>query len=230
MTPTSLTPDELALLLEVDGGAPVSAEARALHAIGHAIREATSGGVDVADDVMLSLALQSATSGRVDVADDVMLSLALQSATSGGVDVADDVMLSLALQSATGGGVDVADDVMLSLALQSATGGGVDVANDVMAEVRPLRTAPTMPQWASLGGMGALFAMAAAALFFIQASSVGMVPPVELHAEAHLPRLTLASFNDAEVEDISAPDSAAVSVMQFSEGGPTIIFVQESEG
>jgi hypothetical protein len=42
--------------------------------------------------------------------------------------------------------------------------------------------------------------------------------------------LALARVNDAEVEDVSTPENASVSVMQFGEGGPTIIFVQELEG
>ncbi len=236
MNLSPLSPEQLALLLEVDGELPPGGEARELRALGEELRAALGGGVDVADDVMVSLALQSAVGGGVDVADDVMLSLALQSAVGGGVDVADDVMLSLALQSAVGGGVDVADDVMLSLALQSAVGGGVDVADAVMASVaaQPTRVVlpveSAMPRWASLGGFGAVFAMAAAALFAIQSGAVGMAPPKVLEAEAPAAMMSLASFNDAEVEDITAMDNASVSVMQFSEGGPTIIFVQDMEG
>jgi hypothetical protein len=228
MTHLPLSPDELAFLLEVDGGSAGSPEAVAVRELGDQLRAAAGGGADVADDVMLALGLNAAVAGGVDVADDVMLALGLNAAVAGGVDVADDVMLALGLNSAVAGGVDVADDVMLALGLNEAVGGGVDVAESVMAALRPAEQG--MPRWASIGGMGALFAMAAAALFSIQAGSVGMAPPIELHAEAPAPMLMLASFNDAEVEDIVALDSASVSVMQFGEGGPTIIFVQDSEG
>ena len=192
MTPLPLNAAELALLLEVDGGSPVSPEALGLLAVGESLREAVGAGVDVADDVMFTIGLHSALGG--------------------GVDVADDVMFTIGLQSAVGGGVDVADDVMRAVA----------------AEAPPAES--EMPRWASLGGVAAIFAMAAAALFSIQAGSVGLAPPVELVAEAPAPVLTLARFNDAEVEDIVALEGASVSVMQFDEGGPTIIFVQDSEG
>ncbi len=211
-----LNPEQLAVILEVDGEVVPTGEAAELRALGEPLRAALGGGVDVADDVMLALGLQSAVGG--------------------GVDVADDVMLALGLQSAVGGGVDVADDVMLALGLQSAVGGGVDVADAVMAAVKPVGIAPgpvvesAMPRWASLGGMGAILSMAAAALFALQAGTVGMSPPPGLEAGAPEAMLALARVNDAEVEDVSTPENASVSVMQFGEGGPTIIFVQELEG
>jgi hypothetical protein len=216
MTLPPLTPEQLALLLEVDGEVVPAGEAAELRALGEPLRAVVGGGVDVADDVMLALGLQSAVGGEIDVADDVML--------------------ALGLQSAVGGGVEVADDVMLSIGLQSAVGGGVDVVEPVMAAVRPIAVAPapvaeaTMPRWASLGGMGAIFSMAAAALFALQAGTVGVSPPPGLEAGAPEAMLALARVNDAEVEDVSTPENASVSVMQFGEGGPTIIFVQELEG
>ena len=191
-----LNPEQLAVILAVDGEVVPTGEAAELRALGEPLRAALGGGVDVADDVMLALGLQSAV----------------------------------------GGGVDVADDVMLALGLQSAVGGGVDVADAVMAAVKPVGIAPgpvvesAMPRWASLGGMGAILSMAAAALFALQAGTVGMSPPPGLEAGAPEAMLALARVNDAEVEDVSTPENASVSVMQFGEGGPTIIFVQELEG
>lgn len=176
MTLPPLTPEQLALLLEVDGEVVPAGEAAELRALGEPLR------------------------------------------------------------AVVGGGVDVADDVMLALGLQSAVGGGVDVADAVMAKVRPVEIAPapvvesSMPRWASLGGMGAIFSMAAAALFALQAGTVGVSPPPGLEAGAPEAMLALARVNDAEVEDVSTPENASVSVMQFGEGGPTIIFVQELEG
>ncbi len=221
MAHAPLTSGELAFLHEVDGTGPASSEALALRALGASLRGAVGGGVDIADDVMLSVSLQSAVSGGVDVADDVMLSLALQGALGLG---------------AVGGGVDVADDVMFTLGLQSAVSGGVDVADQVMAAVvsRPVlvvANAPSaMPRWASLGGYGAAVAMAAALLFALLGGWGESPAPVQIVAEAPAPSILLASFNEASVESLDTPDGATVSVMQYEEGGPTIIFVTEAEG
>jgi len=219
MSDTPLNPSELALLLAVDTPGAGAPEVEALRAVGVALRDATSGGVDVADDVMLSLALQGATSGGVDVADDVMLSLALQGATSGGVDVADDVMLSLALQGATSGGVDVADDVMQAIAPAAAP----------VVELRPaVAVESAMPRWASLGGVAAFAALAAAILFTFVVPPSGVAPTV-LTAEV-APSIYVAAVNTAQVEDLSVADGAVVAVMQYEEGGPTVILVEDSEG
>lgn len=216
MSLPQLTPDELAFLHEVDGNGPASPEALALRELGASLRGSVGGGVDVADDVMLALFLQEAVGG--------------------GVDVADDVMLSLALQDAVGGGVDVADDVMFTLGLRGAVSGGVDVADQVMAAVgsRPVLVVGSppsaMPRWASLGGYGAAVAMAAALLFALLGGWGESAAPVQIVAEAPAPSILLASFNEASVESLDTPDGATVSVMQYEEGGPTIIFVTEAEG
>ncbi|MSQ01642.1 MAG: hypothetical protein EXR71_07085 [Myxococcales bacterium] len=206
MAHAQLTPDELAFLHEVDGTGPARAEVLALRELGSSLRGAVCGGVDVADDVMLSVSLQDAVGA--------------------GVDVADDVMLSLAVLDAVGGGVDVADDVMFTLGLQGAVAGGVDVADAVMATI----PRSTMPRWASLGGYGAAVAMAAALLFALQGGWGEPSAPVVVLAEAPAPSILLASFNEASVEALDTPDGASVSVMQYEEGGPTIIFVTEAEG
>ncbi len=261
MAESLLTPAQLALLEETDGLRPASAEALALRALGGELRDALSGeidvaddvmlaialndavggGVDVADDVMLAIALNDAVGGGVDVADDVMLAIALNDAVGGGVDVADDVMLAIALNDAVGGGIDVADDVMLAIALNDAVGGGVDVADDVMAEINPVaeivqlrpaaRTATPVlaSRWSAAGGISVVFAMAAAVLFSI-ANTPRAYQPVEIAAEVKPESIQVASFNEAEIEDLNTPDNATVTVMQFDEGGPTIILVSDSEG
>ncbi|GDX81943.1 hypothetical protein LBMAG42_37540 [Deltaproteobacteria bacterium] len=250
MNRTELTANQLAILAEVDGRGVVSGEALEMRLLGAAIREAqaaelaTHAEIDVADDVMLAVAINAAVAGEIDVADDVMLAVALNAAVAGEIDVADDVMLAVALNAAVAGEIDVADDVMLAVALNAAVAGEIDVADDVMAAIRapaapvvvPIRAAAApvapagggMPRWVSLGGLGAALAMAAAALFALNSPVV--TTPVELHQTVAEPAIVLTAFNEAEVEAIEAPDSTSVSVMQFDEGGPTIIFIADAEG
>ena len=40
----------------------------------------------------------------------------------------------------------------------------------------------------------------------------------------------LATVNDAQVEEVSAPQDVVVQVMQFEEGGPTFILVDDPSG
>ena len=202
MSDTPLTPSELALLLAVDTPGAGTPEVEALRAVGVVLRDATSGGVDVADDVMFTLALQGATSGGVDVADDVMFTLALQGATSGGVDVADDVMQAL---------VPVAAPVV-----------------ELRPAAAPARAESPMPRWVSLGGVAAFAALAAAVLFTFVVPPSGVAPAV-LTAEV-APSIYVAAVNTALVEDLSVADGAVVAVMQYEEGGPTVILVEDSEG
>jgi len=201
MAESLLTPAQLALLEETDGLRLASTEALALRALGVELRDALSGEVDVADDVMLAIALNDMV----------------------------------------GGGVDVADDVMLAIALNDAVGGGVDMADEVMDEIEPvgevvqLRPAarasgPAITsRWGAAGGIGVVFAMAAAVLFSIT-NTPRAYQPVEIAAEVKPESIQVASFNEAEIEDLNTADNATVTVMQFDEGGPTIILVSDSEG
>jgi negative regulator of sigma E activity len=104
----------------------------------------------------------------------------------------------------------------------------IDVAGAVMAAVEPV--AVRMPRWASLGGPLLGFAMAAALLFAVLPES----PPVAPDAEGQLaelvraaPDLRLATINDAQVEELTAARDVVVQVMQFEEGGPTFILVDD---
>ncbi|MES2640115.1 MAG: hypothetical protein V4850_11550 [Myxococcota bacterium] len=104
----------------------------------------------------------------------------------------------------------------------------IDVAGAVMAAVEP--AVVRMPRWASLGGPLLGFAIAAALLFAVLPES----PPVMPDAEGQLaevvraaPDLRLATINDAQVEELTAARDVVVQVMQFEEGGPTFILVDD---
>lgn len=100
----------------------------------------------------------------------------------------------------------------------------IDVAGAVMAAIEP--AAVRMPRWASLGGPLLGFAMAAALLFAVLPMSSRLSPQpgnlAGLQAD-----LRLAAVNDALVEEISAPRDVVVQVMQFEDGGPTFILVDD---
>ncbi|MBM4367627.1 MAG: hypothetical protein FJ102_15555 [Deltaproteobacteria bacterium] len=72
----------------------------------------------------------------------------------------------------------------------------------------------------------AALAMAAALLLAVFGPWSGKVPQA-VTAEVGAPMIALAQFNQAEVEDLVVADGAVAQVMQFEEGGPTIIFVEE---
>jgi hypothetical protein len=209
----------------------------------------------VADEVMLGIALREAVvpASPLDATDDIMLSIGVTEAVSpaAAIDVADDVMLSLGLVEAGLAAavapvapVDVADPgftdrVMTAVSINAAVRpsgaeAAVDLADAVMARIgeHVVSGAPLpggIPRWASLGAPVLVFAMAAALLLAVFYPT-NSIPTETLTAEAALPVLHLAQFNEAEVEDVTAADDATVQVMQFEEGAPTIIFVQEADG
>ncbi len=240
MTDRPLDPAELALVLATDGLGPEVPGADELRAVGMQLRVATTAQVDVADDVMLALALNEALAGRIDVADEVMLGVQLADTLATPVELADDIMLAIQLQAALAEvpgqpEIDVANDVMLAVELNAALRpstsftGAVDVADAVMAQIG--EQAVAMPRWASLGVLGggaglAALAMAAALLLAVFGPWSGTAPQ-GVTAEIGAPMLTLAQFNEAEVEDLVVADGSTAQVMQFEEGGPTIIFVEE---
>ncbi len=118
----------------------------------------------------------------------------------------------------------------------------VDVADAVMDVVAPVSTVVPLPvpagrggfpRWASLGvPLAAVASLAAAALLFVLSSGPGPVigPGPEAATEVLAAVAPLASTNDALVEELSTGEAVvAAQVMQFEEGGPTIIFVEEAE-
>jgi anti-sigma factor RsiW len=96
----------------------------------------------------------------------------------------------------------------------------IDIATAVMAAIEPARH--RMPLWASLGApVAGLFAAAAAVMFVVlYLPSTGGVPVAASILE-------LGKINDAQVEEISARDNSVVQVMQFEDGGPTFILVDD---
>lgn len=231
MAYSPLTPDQLALTERVDGLGPDDAETAEFRAIGREIRQALLAeatiGDDLVEDVMLGVCLNDAVRGEIDVADDVMTAVALNAAVRRSVDVTDDVMAAIALNDAVRGSVDVAHDVMSAIALNDAVRRPVDVADAVMAEVlegvktNVVPLVRRMPLWASIGGPALLLAAAAALILTI----VPPPAPHEFKAQLVSPVFTLASLNRAEVEDVQAESS--VSLMQFDDGCPTILFIED---
>lgn len=159
---------------------------------------------------------------EIDVADAVMAELASMDAPEGW----DAAPLVAALAPSTS--IDVADAVMAALpaagtrpALQVVQGGRAP-----SGRARALRVAT----W-----LGVVAAAAAALLVVVPDTTVdpasvapvaarAVVEPVALDASA-----PLAAVNDARVEALTTGAHVNAQVMQFEEGGPTIIMVEEVE-
>ena len=124
---------------------------------------------------------------------------------------------------------DAAASADLSLAMRDALGGlqPIDVAPEVMAAVEPRERA--MPRWASLGAPIAAFAMAALVLLAV-VPSMATLPGKGLGDSLAqvAPAFVLGSVNDAQVEDIETSKDVVAQVVQFDDGGPTFILVDES--
>lgn len=95
----------------------------------------------------------------------------------------------------------------------------IDIAGAVQAAIEP-RLAK-WPRWASLAVPLAGFAAAAAMLLAVLPSSL---PTQGLGS---LATFALAAVNDAQIEEIETAPDVTAQVMQFEEGGPTIILVEE---
>ncbi len=161
--------------------------------------------------------------GEIDVADAVMAELASMDAPEGWE--AAPLVVSLAPSIA----IDVADAVMAALppasvarpALQVIQGGGVP-----SRRARALR----VTSW-----LGVVAAAAAALLVFVPDTTVdpASVAPVAVRAAVEPVALDasapLAAVNDARVEALTTGAHVNAQVMQFEEGGPTIIMVEEVE-
>jgi hypothetical protein len=118
--------------------------------------------------------------------------------------------------------VDVADAVMAEVGVEAAPPA---------AEVVPIGAARRFPAWASLGApFAAVAALAAAFLLAVRVPGptdvVAAAPEVETLAAVE----PLALANDAQVEELSTGEGTLTAqVMQFEDGGPTIIFIEEAE-
>lgn len=223
---------------------------------GPALREAVSAPVDVADTILADVdeaawapvgaALVDAVRVEIDAADAVMAVIAEEAAfawigdvirdtTARDVDVWAEVAdaigverdvvhgwdaIAAPLREAYGAAprIDVADAVMAAVADRVGAGGAAEGA-----EVVPLtpRATPKMPLWASLGAPLLAFAAAAALLFTVILPEGGPISPAAVQ---------LATVNDAHVEEISAAQDVVVQVMQFEDGGPTFILVDDPSG
>lgn len=102
----------------------------------------------------------------------------------------------------------------------------IDVAPQVLASVSP--AASRLPRWASLGAPLVSFALAALVLLAVVPALTPQVPApsANLLAQA-LPAFQLSVVNDAQVEDLETSKDVVAQVVQFDEGGPTFILVDE---
>lgn len=103
----------------------------------------------------------------------------------------------------------------------------LDVSRGVMAGVTPRQRA--MPRWLALGGPIAALAMAAIVLLAVVPNLT--MPGVKVGgaslAQVAAPFI-MASVNDAQVEDLETAADVVAQVVQFDDGGPTFILVDES--
>lgn len=229
--PCDVAADVMALLAEEDAWAPLGG------LFAEALGPAEVSAVAVADDVMAALGASDEAAWApigAQIAEAVR-------AEAGTVDVWPAVAELVAAEPA--GWAPVSDALRVELVAEAPA---VDVVDAVMAAVssaapvplpaqvgRPRRASSRFPLWASIGfPVAAVAALAAAAMLAVLlpgASSVApkaVVPPSAVLAAVS----PLAGANDARVEEISTGDAAvAAQVMQFEDGGPTIIFVEEAE-
>lgn len=104
-----------------------------------------------------------------------------------------------------------------ALRAEIAARAPVDVAGAVLARLDP--PARRMPAWVSLGvPLGMLAAAAAVLLTVVALAPLG---------EGAAPFL-LASVNDLQVESLETAPEVQAQVLQFDEGGPTIILIDDS--
>ncbi len=127
---------------------------------------------------------------------------------------------------ADAGHVDGAEAVGIELRAAMSALPDIDVAAQVMAGVTPREL--RIPMWASIGAPLVALAMAALVLLAI-------VPSLANHSAstgASLVQLSapfvIASVNDAQVEALETSRDVVAQVVQFDDGGPTFILVDEA--
>lgn len=98
----------------------------------------------------------------------------------------------------------------------------IDVAGAVQAAIEPKLA--RIPLWASLGVPLGGF-LAAAALLFAVLPGAG---PGTTGLGSLATSFALAAVNDAQVEEIETAPDVTAQVMQFEDGGPTFILVDEA--
>ncbi len=103
---------------------------------------------------------------------------------------------------------------------------GIDVAAEVMAAVAPRER--SMPRWVALGGPIVALAMAALVLLAV-VPNLAMPPGASSKASiAQFAPFVMSAVNDAQVEDLETAHDVVAQVVQFDDGGPTFILVDES--
>lgn len=102
----------------------------------------------------------------------------------------------------------------------------IDVAPQVMAAVSPRER--SMPRWVALGGP--ILAMAMAALVLLAVVPKLTLPPsgASRASIAQFAPFQMSAVNDAQVEALETAHDVVAQVVQFDDGGPTFILVDES--
>ncbi len=208
----------------------------------------TDVSVDIADDVMAAIDAEHAWEPF-----GASLRDALSSVGALPIDVADDVMRALAEEAAFAPQAallrtafapapmhvpfDVSDAVMAAITGAAAQ----NRASNLISLPAPsaARTPARIPLWASLGAPLVGMLAAAAILFAVVPATPPTVPAPEVAVgiddgigggivgTESVAALRLGARNDAQVEDIRAGNDAVVQVMQFEEGGPTFILIDD---
>lgn len=116
------------------------------------------------------------------------------------------------------------DATAAALRAEVAARPPVDVAGAVIARLPVPRR--EMPRWLSLGVPVGVLAAAAAALVLVLVNLPTVAP--RLADSGMVPaQFLLASVNDAHVEALETAPDVQAQVLQFEDGGPTIIFVDD---
>jgi hypothetical protein len=227
-----------------DGWADTAASLRAALAPTH-------GAPALADEVLAALNNLDAPAGWSTTADALRVALT-DAAAVASLDVWHEVVTGLeahpnvaapehwsetaaALQGALAptGGIDVAPSVMDTVSargtLRVVNGGGTPGAQEPAPQNNVVRRRLTV--------LGVGLALAAAAFLAIRmgaltdapAPEVALIVAPDAAPGAVAVARPLAARNDATVEDLTTAGTVTAQVMQFEEGGPTIIFVNEVE-
>lgn len=219
------------------------AEDAAFAPVAAALRDAVRAPVDVADDVMAAVdpdgELSAWLDGELPAERAAVVEARLRDDAAARATVAAFEAVGADLRAATARNGDLWPAVADGIGADPAAVHGweaigrplrealaalpeIDVAGAVMAAVEPARH--RMPKWASLAGPIVAFAAAAAVLFAV------VLPTTAPGPSTLTSSIRLATVNDAQVEEVTAGEDVVVQVMQFEEGGPTFILVDEPSG
>lgn len=205
------------------------------------LRAAVAGPIDVADavfagiDELPALELMVFADGEAPAAQRTTLAGRLLRDPTARLAIADQAELGAALREAVAApevevwpevagrlGIDPWhvegwEETARALRAEVAAREAVDVAGEVMVRLRP--PARRAPSWLSVGVPFGMLAAAAAVLLTVLAVVPG--------GGDSLAPFLLASVNDLQVESLETAPEVQAQVLQFDDGGPTIIFIDD---